>query len=249
MNSNFIDNFILETNSNVVVLSDLHIGIDSNHERVSLICDHIKELAKTNIVILNGDIFELWKYGSFGWNTKGEFSKLLELLQLYPAVLDILHMPTVYYIHGNHDFAVLSKDTTFKVYRSIVIGDTIIIHGNDADTYSNAYLAKREGLFLLSLFDYLTNQLYKLLNWGLKQDKAIGDIIFAATARDAVYEKYVASLLYTNVILGHTHKLGVKYLLSKDRVYYNSGSCLEQLQYLCISNSGIHMHTYPLNDN
>ena len=173
----------------VAFLSDTHILLDLNQDRRIINDIHmIVNDPAYKAVFLIGDIFECWKYGNFKWNERETFEKYQQAIEKYPDLLDILKNPKVYFLHGNHDFCLTENDVEFDVYTRITLNkDILITHGNDADNYNNAALAKGRARWLV-IFDWLTDRFYELLGVDkIRTDNALSAVVFAASKRDEIY--------------------------------------------------------------
>jgi len=88
----------LSKSSNVLILSDLHLGLDrkeikSNFIELVKMIKYINEYMKPDLIILLGDILELWQ---------AKVYKVLETAYAFFRELFLLNKPVIY-ISGNHD--------------------------------------------------------------------------------------------------------------------------------------------------
>jgi predicted phosphodiesterase len=207
---------------NIFVLSDLHM---CNGGRLDTFkwdakdfidkLEYVRETYSIDKVILNGDIYDLYKYS------------LKEITDKNAQIINYFESIHAVYIKGNHDI----KHPKGLRYYLIVNrkGQRIRIeHGHKANFFNGT----RAGRCIChSLFKMLkvcvhmpfAVRLYfgrLLKNEGLSRDRRYSFY---------TYLRYAVHLLQRNdvVILGHTHKLEVHttYTGDKAKLYLNSGSC------------------------
>lgn len=208
---------------NILVLSDLHIDHGDKFGifkwDTPLLIEYIKNIInKFNIqqVILNGDIFELYKY------------KYEDIAKHNNNLVSFLSQPMFIHIKGNHDI-------TSKIARdSYVIknknGQTIYFeHGHKADFLNGTPIGR-----------VISKVGLKTLKWFMKNKKIrkayfryieIDDQITRMPKKYNSY-KYLQHALkllkqYDVVFLGHTHKIEAHhtYYLNRKKRYINCGSC------------------------
>ena len=135
---------------NILVISDLHLDISDNtgifkwteHKFIKTLDDII---IKYNIdqVILNGDIFELYKYSQ------------KDIIEKNINIINYLNSKNVIYIKGNHDII----STYGKLNHTIVnsSGQTIYIeHGHNADLLNGTKIGRFISRMLLQLVKLLS---------------------------------------------------------------------------------------------
>jgi predicted phosphodiesterase len=206
----------------LLVISDLHIGVNDPFNDVFKwdSVDFIKTMDfyikkyKADTVILNGDIFELYKY-TFD-EIKEANNDLVEYLSQF------------YYIIGNHDSLCEFGHDFWEHVNSR--GEKILIeHGHNVDwrngSPSGRFIAR--GLYLilkrLVRFNRVRKIYYKSVEWQ--------DQLHRIPRKYDRYKylNYALKLLlkYDTVILGHTHKQEfVKtYFINYKKRYFNSGTC------------------------
>jgi len=241
-NTNFIPHGIVNAKDKVLIVSDLHIGLTSNKKFYNKLIQKIYEQSFLyEHVILNGDVFETWKYGFIRWSIKSRAKKINHILKEYPGLEELLTKSNVHYIAGNHDFSVRwALGLPFKTFESIYIPefDTHIEHGNNGDPrFSNKRLM-RSGGFRNHIMDWLWDNFSGMLSTGMiiskiKFELFMARIIFAATGMNQRYVNYgfelLDSLNVSCVVLGHTHMHEV--IERKDgKIYANSGQSLDGIQ-------------------
>lgn len=209
---------------NLLIISDLHIGNNDHFETfgwkpqqfIAALKKVISE-EKIDKVILNGDIFELYKY-SFE-----------EIYDNNKTLVDfLLNNPNLIYIKGNHDAVCSFGLNSYQIENSR--GQKIYIeHGHSADFMNGTRLGRN-----IQTFGF--NLLRKGLGVGfiLNTYRAIVDAHEAINRIPKKYDsiRYLTHALrllqqYDMVILGHTHKIESHktYYLNQKKYYFNSGSC------------------------
>jgi len=207
----------------ILVISDLHIGNNDHFETFGWGCDEFIEALemirfkeKIDKIVLNGDIFELYKY-SFN-----------EVYNNNKKLIDYLTSEFFVLLKGNHDaICGLGKDN-YTIENSE--GKRIYIeHGHSADFMNGTRFGRKIQTFVfnclrkLSKYKWVQNLYFKIIEF----DEAINRI--PKKYDSYKYLKYALKLLktYDFVVLGHTHKIEAHktYYLSNKKVYVNSGSC------------------------
>lgn len=209
---------------NLLIISDLHIGNNDHFETfgwkprqfIAALKKVISE-EKIDKVILNGDIFELYKY-SFE-----------EIYNNNKTLVDfLLNNQNFIYIKGNHDAVCSFGLNSYKIENSR--GQKIYIeHGHSADFMNGTRLGRNIQTFG-----------FNLLRKGLGVDFILNTYRAIVDAHEAInripkkydsirYLTHALRLLqqYDMVILGHTHKIESHktYYLNQKKYYFNSGSC------------------------
>lgn len=225
-------------NVDLVVLSDIHLGTYGCHSKELLA---YLSTIKPKILILNGDIIDIWQF------RKSYFPK--NHLKVVKKFLDFASKGTkVYYITGNHDEMLRKFSDTSMGNFSIV--DKVVLeldgkkawffHGDvfDSSVHHAKWIAKLGGIG----YDYLI-LLNRLINWVLmkmgkepyslskkiksgvkKAVKFISD--FETTAADLAIENN-----YDYVVCGHIHEPVITRKENKKGsvMYLNSGDWIENL--------------------
>jgi predicted phosphodiesterase len=208
---------------NLLVLSDLHIDNGDNFgsfgwkpkkfiKTLETVVDHYN----IDQVILNGDVFDLYKY-SF----KEVYAKNFELIRFFNANNFI-------YLRGNHDLLnPFAKDSHLVVNSK---GQRIHIeHGHNADFLNGTRLGRsisRMGFCLLKIvikYKWVEKIYHKTVEFSDEVDRV------PRKYNSYKYLEYALRLLrtYDAVILSHTHKLESHktYYLNSKKLYLNTGSC------------------------
>ncbi len=208
---------------NILVISDLHLGVNGkadifhwNDEGFINILEDVQEHSNVEKIILNGDVYELYKHRREDIEKK--HSKLLKYLRDKEAV----------FIKGNHDAIVEDSQINWTHVNSK--GCRIHVeHGHNADFFNGTKFGRAIGHFLMVLLKLMcridfVNRIYLHI---VKLDDEISRI--PRRYNSYKYLNYALKLLKKNdvVILGHTHKMEIHktwHFNSKKR-YLNCGSC------------------------
>ena len=206
----------------LLIISDLHIGINdprndvfrwNPHDFITTMDTYIEKY-KVDQVVLNGDIFELYKY-SFE-EIKSANTELVDYLRQF------------YYIIGNHDSLCEFGHDSWSYTNSM--GQRIFIeHGHNVDwkngSLTGRYIARILYLILKKLvrFNRIRKMYYRIVEWQ--------DQLHRIPRKYDRYKylNYALRLLlkYDTVILGHTHKqeFVTTYFINRKKRYINSGTC------------------------
>jgi len=209
---------------NLLVLSDLHIGNNDYFETFGWNTDDfISAIEKIRFehnidkVVLNGDVFELYKYS---------FDEIRENNRVLVDYL--LNTPYINYIKGNHD-AICPFGKESIIFNNGQGKQVYIEHGHSADFMNGTHIGRRIQTFG-----------FNLLRWGIKLKIVFGIYQRIFELEEAInkipkkydsirYLSHALRLLknYDVVILGHTHKIESHktYYLNNKKLYVNCGSC------------------------
>jgi predicted phosphodiesterase len=207
---------------NLLIISDLHIGTGDrfgtfgwDSDKFIDTIEKIKSTFKIDKTILNGDIYELYKY------------KIKDIIEKQKKLVEYLGRDEFIYIRGNHDLV-----NDFGLDKYILknsAGKTIYFeHGHNADflngTSAGRIISRIFFKFLKKIIlSGFFNKLYIKL---VEHDEELHSVRKYNTYS---YLKYALRLLkhYDVVILGHTHKVETHktYYLNQKKKYLNSGSC------------------------
>ena len=222
----------------IVVISDVHLGTYGCNAKA--LNKYLKSI-KTKILILNGDIIDIWQFSKRYWPQSH--------MKVVQRIFKMLSEDTkVYYLTGNHD-ELLRKFTDFKMGNFEIINKLVlpidgkkawIFHGDvfDVTMKHSKWLAKLGaiGYDILILLNSLVNWCLKIMGKGKvsfskkiksKVKSAIKFIDdFEVTATDiAIQNKY------EYVICGHIHQPQIREVSNQDgsTLYLNSGDWIENL--------------------
>ena len=237
----------------VIIVSDFHLKFQENEEdrqrrnRVLLFLDSL--IGKTDLLILNGDIFDLW----FVWKKviiKGYFPLLKKLADLRENGCRIV------FIAGNHDFWFRDFLTGFlgiEVYANNFTdeldGRKILVSHGDLYTSNDwryrVFRAVVRNCFVMWLFGILHPDLAlgigkalsrssrdKRISTGLMKSREKGLLAFAEDHFDH----------FDIVVLGHSHL--PKLQKTEKGIYANAGDWILHNTYLEMIEGEIELHEF-----
>ncbi|MFI5162403.1 MAG: UDP-2,3-diacylglucosamine diphosphatase [Sphingobacteriales bacterium] len=224
----------------IVVISDVHLGTYGCHSKELL--KYLKSI-KPKMLILNGDIIDIWQFSKSYW-PESHMKVVRRILKF------VTEGVPVYYLTGNHD-EMLRKFADFdlgsfqlrnKVVLNIDGKKAWIFHGDvfDVTMQHSKWLAKlgAVGYDTLILINSFTNWLLarmgrEKMSFSQKVKAKFKDAIkfinqFEQTAADLAVEKE-----YSYVICGHIHHSEIREMKATDGsgsvLYLNSGDWVESL--------------------
>ncbi|HWD90620.1 MAG TPA: UDP-2,3-diacylglucosamine diphosphatase [Mucilaginibacter sp.] len=224
----------------IVVVSDVHLGTYGCHSKELL--KYLKSI-KPKMLILNGDIIDIWQFSKSYW-PETHMKVVRRILKF------VTEGVPVYYLTGNHD-EMLRKFADFdlgsfhlknKLVLNIDGKKAWIFHGDvfDVTMQHSKWLAKLgavgyDTLILLNSFVnwWLTKLGKEKMSFSKKVKGRFKDAVkfinqFEQTAADLAVEKK-----YTYVICGHIHQSEIREMQSTDKsgsvLYLNSGDWVESL--------------------
>ncbi|HVW12291.1 MAG TPA: UDP-2,3-diacylglucosamine diphosphatase [Mucilaginibacter sp.] len=224
----------------IVVISDVHLGTYGCHSKELL--KYLKSI-KPKILILNGDIIDIWQFSKSYW-PETHMKVVRRILKF------VTEGVPVYYLTGNHD-EMLRKFADFdlgsfqlrnKVVLNIDGKKAWIFHGDvfDVTMQHSKWLAKLgavgyDTLILINSFVnwWLTKIGREKMSFSQKVKGKFKDAVkfinqFEQTAADLAVEKK-----YSYVICGHIHQAEIREMQSTDKTgsvtYLNSGDWVESL--------------------
>ncbi len=212
-----------------LVISDIHLGSPLVDKKLEIM--NLMKLEKYDIIVLNGDIFDVWE-DSFN-------NILLANLDLVKLLHRLSKEKTVYFIMGNHDPHIIEIEKLFPdivvLHELLIDEDILIIHGDEFDDLVTKYswFAKlafipnwiSERLFRFNLKAEFREFFYSISN---KKNKPYFNQLVNDIEKEAV-EKYKDKCRY--LIMGHTHtpkrvdKLNFSYINCGDII--RNKVCLE----------------------
>jgi UDP-2,3-diacylglucosamine pyrophosphatase LpxH len=227
----------------IVVISDVHLGTYGCHSQELL--KYLKSI-KPKMLILNGDIIDIWQFSKNYW-PETHMKVVRRILKFVTEGIP------VYYLTGNHD-EMLRKFTDFnlgsfqllnKVVLNIDGKKAWIFHGDifDVTMQHSKWLAKLGaiGYDTLIMINSITNAFLTMIG---KQKMSFSQKV-KAKFKDAVkfinhFEQTAADLAvdknYAFVICGHIHHPEIRQIKSSDGagsvLYLNSGDWVESLSAL-----------------
>lgn len=251
-----------ERKLDILVLSDLHLG--TNQCRAGRLLKYLKSV-KPKMLILNGDIIDLWLLDFKKWPKK--HTKVLS----YFFQLMIEGTP-IYYLPGNHD-DYLKQFAGFKFNNFFIENELILdlsgkktwfMHGDKYDkTISgrSRKIAIRAGKAYDTIvgFNRLINQWENFLGKKntLNFTKALKDKtknrIKKSNDFEQVYIEEAAEKGIDNLLCGHVHRPGITTLCSiktgREINYMNSGDWTENCTALEYYKEDWHLYQYDFKYN
>jgi UDP-2,3-diacylglucosamine hydrolase len=237
----------------VIIASDFHLKFQENEEdlqRRNRVMSFLNSLiGNTDLLILNGDIFDLW----FAWNNvmiKGYFPVLKKLADLHEKGCRLV------FIAGNHDFwfrDFLSNYLGMEVYKNNfsekIDGKNVLVSHGDLYT-SNDFRYK---LFRSLVRNKLMMKIFEILH----PEVALG--IAKAMSRSSRKKRIASDLMkkresglidfaqnqfknYDIVILGHSHLPKLEKM--PQGIYANAGDWIVNNSYLQMIDGKISLKKY-----
>jgi UDP-2,3-diacylglucosamine pyrophosphatase LpxH len=243
----------------ILVISDVHLGTYGCHARELL--RYLKSV-RPKIVILNGDIIDIWQFSKSYWPE----SHTKVLRRILKFVTDGI---PVYYLTGNHD-EMLRKFADFNLGKFQLLNKLIlpvdgkkawIFHGDvfDVTMQHSKWLAKLGAVGYDTLI-----VLNSLVNWcltALGRQKMSFSQKIKGRVKEAVkfinhFEQTAADLAvdkkYDYVICGHIHHADIREIKSTEQqgsvLYLNSGDWVESLTALEYANGNWNIFKYRPED-
>jgi UDP-2,3-diacylglucosamine pyrophosphatase LpxH len=221
----------------VAVISDTHLGIYGCQAKEIL---HYLNSIDPTILILNGDIIDIWNYNRFSFG-KSHIAVIKQILTM------VERGTTIYYITGNHDEAVRKISgiqlSNLHIVDHLVLDiggkKTWIFHGDIFDATTKGWarmLAKLggKGYDILIFLNRLINDiLEKFGREKISMSKRIKNSIKSAVKWVDDFEKTAVQLAmdqdFDVVICGHIHMPTITKKMNgqKKVIYMNSGDWVE----------------------
>jgi UDP-2,3-diacylglucosamine pyrophosphatase LpxH len=242
----------------ILVLSDVHLGTYGCHAAELL---HYLKTVKPKIVILNGDIIDIWQFSKRYW-PKAHMKVIKQLLNWVSKGVK------VYYITGNHD-EMIRKFVGFKMGSLQIVNKVILqldngktawfFHGDvfDVTMQHSKWLAKMgamgyDTLILINRFVNFISE--KVFNKGkLSLSKKIKNSVKSAVKFINSFEQTAADIAIVNqydfVVCGHIHQPEMREISNPQgkTMYLNSGDWIENLTALEYVNN--EWSIYRFNEN
>ena len=224
----------------ILVLSDVHLGTYGCHANELL---HYLKTVKPKIVILNGDIIDIWQFSKRYW-PKAHMKVIKQILHWMSKGVKI------YYITGNHD-EMLRKFVGFKMGSLQIVNKVILqldngkkawfFHGDvfDVTMQHSKWLAKMgamgyDTLILINrLVNFISEKVFK--KGKLSLSKKIKNSVKSAVKFINSFEQTAADIAIVNeydfVVCGHIHQPEMREISNQfgKTMYLNSGDWVENL--------------------
>jgi UDP-2,3-diacylglucosamine pyrophosphatase LpxH len=243
----------------ILVLSDVHLGTYGCHATELL--QYLKTV-KPKIVILNGDIIDIWQFSKRYW-PKTHMKVIKQILHWMSKGVKI------YYITGNHD-EMLRKCVGFKMGSLRIVNKVILplengktawfFHGDvfDITMQHSKWLAKLgaigyDTLILINrVVNFISEKVFK--KGKLSLSKKIKNSVKSAVKFINNFEQTAADIAIENqydfVVCGHIHQPEIREI-SNDQgktMYLNSGDWIENLTALEYVNNEWSIYRYTENE-
>lgn len=225
-------------NLDVAVLSDIHLGAVGCKAEA---CLNYLNSINPKILILNGDIIDIWNFRKFYWPASH--------MAVIKSILEMMnHGTEIYYLTGNHD-ELLRKLSNLKM-GSIHLRDHLVLtidgkkcwffHGDifDLTMKYSKWIAKLGGYGydLLILLNLVMNKILKALGRNkFSLSKKVKDSVKKAVEFVESFENTAINMAfdegYDAVFCGHIHKAAKKQIRRGSKIveYFNSGDWVENL--------------------
>lgn len=227
----------------IIVISDVHLGTYGCRAKELL---HYLKSVKPKIVVLNGDIIDIWQFSKSYW-PKSHMKVIKHLMNWLSKGVK------VYYITGNHD-EMLRKFEGFKMGSFQILNKLVlelennekawIFHGDvfDVTMQHSKWLAKLgaigyDSLILINSFaNWISESVFN--NGKLSFSKKLKNSVKSAVKFINSFEQTAADIGISNnyqyVICGHIHHPEMRLIEHEQGriMYLNSGDWIENLSAL-----------------
>lgn len=227
---------MVKQDDKVLIVSDMHLGLGDLDDSIDLFNRLKEESSSYDIIILNGDILETWKYGSLGITVDYRESKIKELFKAIPGLEDFFNRPNVHIILGNHDYSLSKLGYTTKSITLFKNGKIFFItHGNDCDYKTSFKYLDKQSSWWVIMGSWLVSKISELISFFNIKDikdseEDINNLFYSYNGSDSMILKYVDDIskrLNSNgcyyIILSHTH-IPMKRYVDSNILYYNTGT-------------------------
>jgi UDP-2,3-diacylglucosamine pyrophosphatase LpxH len=227
----------------ILVISDIHLGTYGCHAKELL---HYLRSIKPKIVVLNGDIIDIWQFSKSYW-PKSHMKIITHLLNWMGKGIK------TYYVTGNHD-EMLRKFEGLKMGSLSIVNKVVldlpdgkkawVFHGDvfDITMQHSKWLARLgaigyDTLILINrFFNFISEKIFK--RGKLSLSKKIKSSVKYAVSFINDFEQTSADIGITNkfdyVICGHIHHPEIRIISNTEGsiTYLNSGDWVESLSAL-----------------
>jgi UDP-2,3-diacylglucosamine pyrophosphatase LpxH len=244
----------------VLVISDIHLGTYGCHAKELL---HYLKSIKPKIVVLNGDIIDVWQFSKSYW-PNSHMKVIQHLIKWIGKGIK------TYYITGNHD-EMLRRFAGLKLGSLSIVNKVVLklpdgskawmFHGDvfDITMQHSRFLAQLgakgyDALILLNRFCNFISE--KILKQGkISLSKKIKESVKTAVAYINNFEKTSAEIGISNnydyVVCGHIHHPEIRTITTpKGSIsYLNSGDWVENLSALEFNDGKWSIYRFSVADN
>jgi UDP-2,3-diacylglucosamine pyrophosphatase LpxH len=243
----------------ILVLSDIHLGTYGCHAKELL---HYLKSIKPEIVVLNGDIIDIWQFSKSYW--PHSHMKVVKHLMKW-----IGKGVKTYYITGNHD-EMLRRFVGMKIGSLTIVNKVVLtlpdgkkawmFHGDvfDITMQHSRWLARLgskgyDALIILNrVFNFISEKILK--KGKLSLSKKIKESVKSAVAYINNFEQTSAAIGITNkydfVVCGHIHHPEIRNISTNEGsiTYLNSGDWVENLSSLEYTDGAWSVYRFSLAD-
>lgn len=243
----------------ILVLSDVHLGTYGCHAKELL---HYLKTVKPAVVILNGDIIDIWQFSKHYWPKS--HMKLVKFFMNW-----ISKGVKIYYITGNHDEMLRRfegfKMGSFKIVDKLTLplanGKTAwFFHGDvfDVTMQHSKWLAKMgavgyDTLIIINRFvNFISEKVFK--KGKISLSKKLKNGVKTAVKFINNFEQTAAEIAISNqydyVVCGHIHQPEIREIENQHgkTLYLNSGDWIENLTALEYVNEEWTLYKFDDND-
>lgn len=231
----------------ILVVSDIHLGTYGCHAKELL---HYLKGIKPKIVVLNGDIIDVWQFSKSYW--PNSHMKVIKHLISWMG-----KGVKTYYVTGNHD-EMLRRFDGLKMGSLHIVNKVVltlpdgkkawVFHGDvfDITMQHSKWLAKLGSvgydiLILINrLFNFISEKVFE--KGKLSLSKKIKESVKTAVAYINSFEQTTADIGISNnydyVVCGHIHQPEIRTIANDEGsiIYLNSGDWVENLSALEFTN-------------
>jgi UDP-2,3-diacylglucosamine pyrophosphatase LpxH len=224
----------------VKIISDLHFGINGDVSNNFKIDEHLfekyllKSKEECDMIILNGDIFELWEgiVESEGIGLKRRINhRLKQILNSWCFGDLIRNDPAIHLINGNHDAMIrqFHQFTDKKIVDRMILSsdkyDVFVAHGHQGDFFCRERSVMS---FCTCCANEIKSTMEDLINENL--DKQVDLLVQKIETDDKKITNYGLEIAkagqYDAVVFGHTHH---PMMCSKGhKLYINDGCAIDR---------------------
>jgi len=243
----------------ILVISDTHLGTYGCHAKELL---HYLRSIKPKVVVLNGDIIDIWQFSKTYW-PKSHMKVIKHLLTWMGKGIK------TYYITGNHD-EMLRRFEGLKIGSLSIVNKVVlplpdnkkawVFHGDvfDVTMQHSKWLAKlgSVGYDILILinrfFNFISEKVFR--KGKLSLSKKIKESVKSAVSFINNFEQISADIGISNkfdyVVCGHIHHPEIKTISNTEGniIYMNSGDWVENLSALEYAGGNWSVYKYNESD-
>jgi UDP-2,3-diacylglucosamine pyrophosphatase LpxH len=232
----------------IIVISDVHLGTYGCRAKELL---HYLKSVKPKIVVLNGDIIDIWQFSKSYW-PKSHMKVIKHLMNWLNKGVK------VYYVTGNHD-EMLRKFEGFKMGSFQIVNKLVleldnsekawIFHGDvfDVTMQHSKWLAKLgaigyDSLIMINSFaNWISEKIFKKgkLSFSKKLKNSVKSAVKFINSFEHTAANIGISNNYQYVVCGHIHHPEMRVIEQEHGsiMYLNSGDWIENLSALEYHNS------------